>query len=185
MTTGQTLITIMALALLSLAVLNINRSLSSHDVSLAQNRYRLEALSIATSYIEQASQYYFDEAVADSNNTEKTNPNTFSDPSSLGIDPDDSTSLGLEIDDFDDYNSIVRIDTGKSGVIYRVMFKVEYVDLAPSGRIVPVSSKTFHKRMTVMVSDVYDPPLIYRETPAGRVRDTVKISFVYSYWFFN
>ena len=63
MTTGQTLITILALALLSLAVLNVNRGLSSHDVSLAQNRYRLEALSIATSYIEQASQYYFDEAV--------------------------------------------------------------------------------------------------------------------------
>lgn len=186
MTTGQTLITILALALLSLAVLNINRGLSSHDISLAQNRYRLEALSIATSYIEQASQYYFDEAVADTNNTEKTDPNTFTNPSSLGFDPDDTTMTGLrEIDDFDDYNSIVRIDTGKSSVVYKVMFKVEYVNLSSNGKVVPVSSKTFHKRMTVMVCDVYDPPLIYRETSAGRVRDTIKISFVYSYWFFN
>ncbi len=185
MTTGQTLITILALALLSLAVLNINRGLSSHDISLAQNRYRFEALSIATSYIQQATQYYFDEAVADSNNTEKTNPNTFTNPSSLGFEPDDSTAFGLEIDDFDDYNSIVRIDTGKSSVIYKVMFKVEYVNLGSDGKVAPVLSKTFHKRMTVMVCDVYDPPLIYRETSAGKVRDTVKISFVYSYWFFN
>ncbi len=185
MTTGQTLITIMALALLSLAVLNINRGLSSHDISLAQNRYKLEALSIATSYIQQATQYYFDEAVADSNNTEKTNPDTFTDLSRLGLDPGDSTIFGIEINDFDDYNSIVRIDTGKSGVVYKIMFKVEYVNLASNGNIVPASGKTFHKRMTVMVTDVYEPPLIYRETPAGRVRDTVKISSVYSYWFFN
>jgi hypothetical protein len=185
MTTGQTLITIAALALLSLAVLNINRSLSSHDISLAQNRYRLEALSIATSYIQQATQYYFDEAVADSNNTEKTNPDTFTDPSRLGLEPSDSTIFGIEINDFDDYNSIVRIDTGKSGVIYKVMFRVEYVNLASNGKIVPVLGKTFHKRMTVMVTDVYERPLIYRETSAGRVRDTVKISSVYSYWFFN
>ncbi|CUT02373.1 hypothetical protein [Candidatus Chrysopegis kryptomonas] len=183
MGTGQTLITILALALLSLAVLNINRSLSSHDVSLAQNRYRLEALSIATSYIEQASQYYFDEAVADSNNTEKTNPNTFS--SALGLDPDDTTMIGqMEIDDFDDYNGITRIDTGRSSVVYRVSFKVEYVDLSGS-KVVPVTYKTFHKRMTVFVTDVYDPPLIYRETARGKVRDTVKISFIYSYWFYN
>ncbi len=185
MTTGQTLITIAALALLSLAVLNINRGLSSHDVSLAQNRYRLEALSIATSYLQQATQYYFDEAIADSNNTEKTNPDTFTEPSSFGIDPDDSTDFGLEIDDFDDYNSIVRIDTGRSGVVYRIMFRVEYVNLDLNGNIVPVSGKTFHKRMTIMVTDVYEPPLIYRETSAGKVKDTVKISSVYSYWFFN
>lgn len=185
MTTGQTLITIAALALLSLAVLNINRGLSSHDVSLAQNRYKLEALSIATSYIQQATQYYFDEAVADSNNTEKTDPATFTDPSQLGLEPSDSTVFGVEINDFDDYNSIVRIDTGRSGVVYKIMFKVEYVDLAPNGKIVPVSDKTFHKRMTIMVTDIYEPPLIYRETSTGRIRDTVKISSVYSYWFFN
>jgi len=179
----QTLITILALALLTLAVLNINRGLSSHDISLAQNRYRLEALSIATSYIEQASQYYFDEAIADSNNTEKTDPSTFS--STLGLDPDDTTMTGMmEIDDFDDYNGIVKIDTGKSSVVYRVGFKVEYVDLV-GGRVMPVSNKTFHKRMTVMVTDAYDPPLIYKETAGGKVRDTVKISFVYSYWFYN
>ncbi|MCS7229487.1 MAG: hypothetical protein RMJ81_07815 [Candidatus Kryptonium sp.] len=183
MGTGQTLITILALALLSLAVLNINRGLSSHDVSLAQNRYRLEALSIATSYIEQASQYYFDEAVADTNNTAKTDPNTFS--ATLGLDADDTTAMGMiEIDDFDDYNSITRIDTGKSSVIYKVFFKVNYVDLS-GNRVVPVSYKTFHKQMTVFVMDNYDPPLIYRETALGKVRDTVKISFVYSYWFYN
>ncbi|CUS77750.1 MSHA pilin protein MshD [Candidatus Kryptonium thompsonii] len=183
MTTGQTLITILALALLSLAVLNVNRGLSSHDVSLAQNRYRLEALSIATSYIEQASQYYFDEAVADTNNTAKTDPNTFS--STLGLDPDDTTMVGaMEIDDFDDYNSISKIDTGRSSVIYKVSFKVEYVDLS-GNRVIPVSYKTFHKRMTVFISDIYDPPLIYKETASGKVRDTIKISFVYSYWFYN
>lgn len=180
MGTGQTLITILALALLSLAVLNINRGLLSHDISLAQNRYRLEALSIATSYIQQATQYFFDEAVANSNNTAKTDPNTFTEPSLLGFEPTDS----MEINDFDDYNNIVRIDTGKSSVIYRVSFRVEYADLS-NGKVIPVSYKTFHKRMTVFVTDNYEPPLIYRETPAGKVRDTVKISFVYSYWFYN
>jgi len=180
MGTGQTLITILALALLSLAVLNINRGLSSHDISLAQNRYRLEALSIATSYIQQATQYYFDEAVADSNNTAKTDPNTFTHPLELGFEPTDL----MEVNDFDDYNNMVKIDTGKSSVIYRVSFKVEYVDLS-GGRVVPVSYRTFHKRMTVFVTDNYEPPLIYRETAGGKIKDTIKISFVYSYWFYN
>lgn len=93
MNTGQTIITFGALILLTFAVLNLNKSLSYSDISLAQNRYRLEALSILTSYIEQASQYFFDEASTDTTNEKKLID--FSLPNNLGFDADDGVELLL------------------------------------------------------------------------------------------
>jgi hypothetical protein len=185
MSTGQTLLALMALSLLSYTILNVNRSLMSIDTSLDQNRYRLEALSLATSYIEQTSQYFFDEVVADTNSV----VNSVSDltpVSSFGFDNNDYDSeLGRNIpDDFDDFNDYVKVDTGRSGVIYNVSFKVEYVKLQGS-QIIPTTSKQYHKMMTIYVTDTYDPPLLYKYVGGKKVRDTLKISFIYSYWFYN
>lgn len=185
MHTGQTLLTLGALILLTIAILNVNRGLSEIDISLDQNRYRLEALSLMTSYIEQATQYFFDEAVADTNATEK-DVTSFTPPDQLGFDANDydPTYGDTLIDDFDDYNGYVKIDTGRSGVVYKVMFKVQYVKLS-GNKIVPSTSKEYHKMMTIYIVDNYNPPLIYKYVNGKKVRDTLKISFVYSYWFFN
>ena len=109
MNSGQTLLTFGALILLTITILNFNKTLSYHDISLSQNRYKLEAISILTSYIEQTSQYFFDEATTDTSSG-KDLPD-FTPPANLGFDANDN---GV-IDDFDDFNNYTVIDTGISG----------------------------------------------------------------------
>ena len=173
------MLTIGALALLSLAILNLNSSLNNNDVSLAQNRYRLEALSLITSYLEQATMYFFDECTSDTSALKHINDFTLA--GKLGAEANDSSNF----DDFDDFNNYTTIDTGLSGVIYKVMFQVDYVTLA--GDSVQHSDiRTWHKRMIVKVTDNYDdPPLLYKNVSGDKVKDTLKISFVNSYWFYN
>ena len=176
--TGQTILTLAALVLLSTIVFNFNKALSSSDVALAQNRYRLEALSILNSHIEQASQHYFDEA---SNDTVTAKLLTdFVTPGNLGLDGNDA---GV-IDDFDDYHNLAIVDTGRSGVIYQLRFLVDYVRI--QGNAIQTSgSREYHKRMTVMIMDNYPDPLIYHVGDAGKIRDTLRVEFVHSYWFYN
>ncbi len=178
MNTGQTLITFGAFMLLSVIVLNLNRNLSNNDISLAQNRYRLEALSLLTSYIEQTSQYFFDEASTDTSSEKRLSD--FAAPDQLGFDYNDNG----EIDDFDDFNNYTIIDTGRSGVRYRISFQVDYVKLQ-GNQAVHSNSREYHKRMTIFVTDDYNDPVLYKWINGQKVRDTLKVSFVHSYWFYN
>jgi hypothetical protein len=177
MHTGQIMLTIGALGLLTLAILNLNRSINENDVSLAQNRYRLEALSLMNSYIEQATSLYFDEVTTDT--TQEKNINTFS--HILQTETNDSGVF----DDFDDYNNLVLIDTGLSGVEYKVMFRVEYVQL--QGDSLKVSgNREWHKLMTISVTDNYPgEPLLYRNFGSEKVRDTLQLQYLNSYWYYN
>lgn len=179
MNTGQMILTIGALALLSMAILNLNSSINENDISLAQNRYRLEALSLITSYIEEATMYFFDEASTDTTSDKKLSDFTL--PNLLGYEANDSS----EFDDFDDFNNYTAIDTGLSGVIYRVMFKVDYVQILGDS-LKHSANREWNKRMTISVTDNYNnPPLIYRNVSGDKVKDTLTISFVNSYWFYN
>jgi hypothetical protein len=177
MSMGQIMFTMGALALLSMGILNLNRSINENDVSLAQNRYRLEALSLINSYIELASSLYFDEVTTDT--TKDKEIKNFSMP--LQLEPNDSGHF----DDFDDFNNYVKIDTGLSGVEYKVMFKVDYVEL--KGDVyVPSGKKEWHKQMTILVTDNYPgEPLLYRNFSGEKMRDTLKMSYVNSYWYYN
>jgi len=178
MHTGQIIFTICALGLLTLAILNLNTSITNNDVSLAQNRYRLEALSLMTSYIEQANMYFFDEASTDTTCEKKLTD--FSLYHDLGLDSDD----GGDFDDFDDFNNYTTVDTGLSGVHYKVMFTVDYVKLQ-GDTFAYSTNREYNKRMTIAVTDNYSEPLLYRNVSGDKVRDTLKVSFVNSYWFYN
>lgn len=178
MQTGQMLLTLGALVLLSMGILNLNRHLATSDIQLAQNRYRLEALSIMTSYVEQASQYFFDEVSTDT--TSEKNLADFTAPNHLGFDPDDSS----RVDDFDDFCNVTLIDTGNSGVVYKVMFQVDYVKLQGDS-IVPSNQREYNKRMTISITDNYADPLLFKYVNGIKQRDTLRISVVNSYWFYN
>ena len=178
MNTGQILLTIGALILLTTTILNVNKTLNNVDLSLSQNRYRLEALSLLTSYVEQTSQKFFDEISTDT--TLKT-LNDFATPANLGLDANDLTG---ELDDFDDFKGYVKTDTGRSGVIYRDSFHVEYVKLQ-GNKFVKSTNREYHKRMTIFITDSYDPPVLYKYVNNVKVKDTLKVSFVRSYWFYN
>ncbi len=164
--------------MLSVAIMNINRTLTSSDIALAQNRYRLEALSLMTSYIEQTAQYFFDEASTDTSNAKTLSD--FTAPNQLGFDADDN----YEPDDFDDFHNYTKLDTGRSGVVYKDSFHVEYVKLN-GNKIVPSSTREYHKRMIIYITDIYNPPLLYKMKNGKQVRDTLQVHFVQSYWFYN
>jgi len=178
MNTGQMLLTLGAFVLFSVTILNFNRSMNNIDSSLDYNRFRLEALSVLTSKIEQASQYYFDEASTDTSSDKDITD--FALPADLGWDTGD---LGV-IDDIDDLHGSTIADTGQSGVIYSVNYYVDYVTLN-AGVITHSGSRRHHKRLTVKVFDNYNPPLITTEVNGLTVRDTLSMSFVVSYWFYN
>ncbi len=178
MNSGQTIITFGSLILLSVAILNLNKFIGESDITLAQSRYRLEALSILTSRIELASQYFFDEASTDT--TSEKNLSDFANPSHLGFDSNDDGY----VDDFDDFNGITEPDTGRSGVIYNVTYNIDYVKLV-GDKFVTSSQREYHKRMTISITDGYADPLLYRFANGEKIRDTLRVSFVHSYWFYN
>lgn len=178
MSSGHTIFTVGALTLITLAILNFNKAMISIDDELDQSRFRLEALSMLTSYIEMCSQYFFDEA-----STDTTNNKTLSDftaAANLGFEANDAGY----VDDFDDFNNLVIPDTGRSGVVYNVSFEVDYVTLS-GNQIVTSSDKQYHKQMIIHIFDSYNPPLLIKSQGGTEVRDTLSISFVYSYWFYN
>ncbi len=178
MNTGQTMLTMGALILISIIILNFHRTTDEISTSLDFNRFRLEAMSILTSHIEQLSQYFFDEASTDTLNEKQLSD--FVAPNLLGYDANDNNI----IDDIDDFHGVTVADTGMSGVVYNVNYSVDYVRLQ-SNRLVHSSTRQYHKRVSIAISDAYNPPLIYRTENNAQIRDTLRVSFVVSYWFYN
>jgi len=174
----QTILTFAAFFMLVTAALNFNRAIVESDITLSQNRYRLEALSILDAHAHDATQFYFDETTLDTtlDNT-LTNMTT---PANLGLDLGD----GGTIDDFDDYHNMTITDSGRSTIPYQLSFEVEYVTLS-SDSFTGSGTQQWHKRMTISVYDASTTPYLYRIQNGARVRDTLTVSFVHSYWFYN
>lgn len=164
--------------ILSLAILNLNRHLFQNDMALAQNRYKLEALSMLNSYLEQATEFYFDEASTDTVNEKKLT--NFTLPGNLGFEANDNNV----IDDFDDYNNYTVIDTGRSGVAYHLDFKVDYVKIQ-NGQVVTSSNRQYAKRITISITDNYTDPLLFHYVGNQKVKDTLRVEYVHGYWFYN
>ncbi len=178
MNTGQTLITLGALMFLTSAVLDLNRFIADNDISMTQNQYRMEALSLLNAYIKEASAQYFDEASTDPDADKRVAD--FIAPEYLGLDGNDNGN----IDDFDDYHSLTVNDTGMSGVPYQLNFEIDYVNL-PADQITTSGSREYHKRMKISIHDNYAQPLIYKWVNGLKVKDTLSVSYVKSYWFYN
>jgi hypothetical protein len=178
MGTGQTILTIGALVLMSYSVLNLNRTIVNTDSNISENKFRMEALSIMNSHAEEAKRFFFDESTQDTS-SEKT-IDDMTEPNALGFEAGE----GGIIDDFDDYNNLALSDTGKSGIIYNLLFDVEYVRLQGDS-IVVSSSKEPHKRMRIRIFDTFPDPMLTRQVNGQVVRDTLSIEFVKSYWFYN
>ena len=178
MNTGQTLLTLGALMLISMIILNFNRAMNDIDSEMDFDRFKLEALSMLTSHSEQLSQYFFDEASTDTTTLKRLND--FTQPGSLGYEWND----GGNVDDIDDLHGVTVADTGISGVIYNVDYNIDYVTRSGSS-IVTSGSRQYHKRVRISISDTFNPPLIYHLVGANRVRDTLALEVVVSYWFYN
>lgn len=145
MSTGQTLFTIFAFAVLTTVLLRFyENNAIAHD-DMTRNRDRIMATSVAKSYLELSQSLEFDQSSMFSDTTIRT-PAAMTPPGLLGKDTLDGTG----IDDFDDLNGFEGEEVmSDSSAIYNVSCRVYYVDPERVDR--PSAVQTFVKRLDVRV----------------------------------
>ncbi len=150
MNSGQILITIAAMALLSATILNVNKNSLTTSLSMTETKYKILAVSLANTLIEEATSKAFDEATT--NNVLITNVNNLS----TNLKADDKEIKRILFDDIDDYNNYSETTDADSTYDYATMniiCKVRYVD--PYKSLDSVDYKTWHKRITVSVNSPF------------------------------
>jgi len=149
MNTGQMLLVLGAMALLSITMLSVNRVLVEQEQASMEGAFQLVATSLGQGLIEEAIGKGFDEVVLSDPPTAL--PDSFTTAGSLGSEAGESYP---NFDDIDDFSGYSRTDTTDTGVAYTVSAQVEYVD--DSNLDGPAeASPTFFKRLKVTVSSPY------------------------------
>lgn len=168
MNTSQMMITLGALALLSLVILRVNNGFLNTSSILLDSKLGVLATSVATSVIEEATGKAFDQKTDSASVSNRTDLTT-----TLGPEPGETYP---NYNDIDDYNGFHKIDKTMPAAEFEVNCEVNYVkDTNLDGKS---SSRTWHKKITVRVTS---PSMLgYDEVP-----DTVTMSAVYSYWYFR
>ena len=170
MNTGQTMLALGAMMLLSFLILRFNSVHLTSAQASYNAKFGIVATSLANSLIEEAKDKAFDENTLDTT-IAINSPSAF------------ATTLGKaagevypDFDDFDDYTGLYYPDTlslrnpqtGKPSK-FEIRAQVNYINDAVNP-IVTTTTKTYHKQIVV---SVYNPAMT----------DTVKISTVFSYWY--
>lgn len=164
MNTGQMMLSIGAMLLLSTVMLRVNTTNLTTSSVRDEAQYGVLATSIATSIIEEAKSFAFDEATdsnAVSSLTEITNVGL------LGPEPGETKAT---FDDFDDFNNYTYRDSTMPSAIFDIACNVDYVE--SSKPLEKANKETWHKKITVKVSSPF-------------MTDTVRQSSIYSYWYFR
>ncbi len=169
MGTGQMLLTIGAVILLGNIILTTNRGIANSSQLMLKTNFGLEAVSLASSTVEEAESLPFDEST-------RFNSDTSTSQLTAAANLGEESSSGDTLDDFDDYNGppnqgyrIASLTLGTG--IYDVKTHVCYV--TPSNLTGSSSTPTWHKRIDVWVWNTAD------------TKDTIEVSSVYSYWYFR
>lgn len=163
MGTGQTLLTIMAMLMLSRLILSVNTNTAQNGASIEVAAYRITGSSLGFSIIEEASGLAFDQASVASNITSTSQLSTTLGPESGEVYPN--------YNDFDDFNGLVKIDTVANSAVFKTTVVVQYVTVSGSN-IVVSSTPTYSKQITVKVS-------------SPSMSDTLIFQDVMSYWYFR
>lgn len=162
MNTGQTMMTMCAMMLLSAIMLRVNTSNLSNESVRDQAQYGVLATSIATSIIEDAQSKSFDHS------TDTNSVNLLTQLSSV-LGPEGGETEET-FNDFDDYNGFTRRDSTMPSAVFDIACEVVYVS---SNDIEGFSNnRTWHKKMNVTISSPFSP-------------DTFRTSSIFSYWFFR
>ncbi|HTY01037.1 MAG TPA: hypothetical protein VMG09_13505 [Bacteroidota bacterium] len=174
MGTGQTLLTILALALLGSLFLTNNRNTLDQRQAIESAEWEIVASSLATSIVEKATSLSFDQHTITG---DVYTPNDLS--TTLGPDGTEGTTPGSDakFNDIDDYNGFQKTVSGDTLALptanFLIKVKVQYVNLNLGTSTIDTSSvKTYHKRLTVWVT-------------SPSMNDTVSYQTVYSYWYFR
>jgi hypothetical protein len=183
MNLAQTMMVVAGLAILGILALNANRTMLESNDTQNVSEFGINAVSLATSLVEEANGKMFDQVIADSLTGDLSVPGQLS--VTLGKETGEGYRAGTnDFNDFDDFNNLFlafrspvdsAIVTGADrdiivpGIraLYYVRTRVQYVSEANLDSA--VSFRTWHKRMLVTVT-----------SPA--IRDTLRYPSVMSYW---
>ena len=169
------MLTVGAFFLLAVVILTVNRGLLSNNSVMIDNRYGILGVSLANSMMERATSKAFDEQ---SDTLGLTSTNSLTVVNSLGLDAGETISNPDSFDDFDDFNcykttpktDTLLLEGTTNKIIFKTYCQVNYVEASNPG--VVSTNRTWHKRLIVSV------------TSTG-LQDTIKLSTVYSYWYFR
>jgi len=164
MNTGQMMLSLGAMILLSFLILRVNGSQLTTQDTMQNTKFGILAVSLASSVLESASEKAYDEKSAGnfvSKLSKLTDENKFG--TDGGEDPDSISTF----DDFDDFDGYTVADSSLPSAVFNINCKVQYVDPDVGGFV--TSNKTWHKMLTVTVS-------------SPSMMDTIKMSKVFSYW---
>jgi hypothetical protein len=161
MNSGQQLLTIFAITLLTILAINVYRSSGSRSDTNLYDEAIITGTGIGQSMLNEVDSKAFDETtVLKSVST----PDSLTPPLSLG--PDAGEVLSTEYDDIDDYNNFVRTDSLSRLGVFKTSVKVYYIaKMSPS---VKSSSPTFTKEIDIYVTNFSLP-------------DTLKFNRIISY----
>lgn len=166
MGSGETLITLGAVFMLSFAAINMNNSFTENNDFFNQTKFGLESIALANSIIEEASQLPFDEMSWDTTKVEKM-ASDFTPHGNLG--PDYGETNNMLFDDFDDFNNFMIMDTTQQNV-YQISCKINYIN--PANPDTFISTQSFFKKITVSVKNTIND-------------DSLALSYVHGFWYFN
>jgi hypothetical protein len=168
MSTGQMMLSLGAMMLLSLVVLRqTGDSLETSDAILG-SKIEIMAASEASSMLERISALSFDQHTRDSTFT--GNLSQLTPPGALGPEPGEDSLY--KFNDIDDFNAYSTVDSTMLGD-FSISCKVGYAD--PSNPDADnISYPTWHKKVTVVVHG-----------PSTAMKDSIQFSTIVSYWYFH
>jgi hypothetical protein len=181
MNTGQMMLTALALILLGVTILTVNKNTIQHGTILRQTDVGVYAISLGTSYVEKATALNFDQyTVSSFISNNKTDSLTAI--SKLGPDLTHNGPYGCEkanadstYDDFDDYNGYAKYDTVKGADVFTTSINVYYVDTTGTAS----STKTFYKKMDVKTWGTVNRNVFEGSNIVGT--DTIRFYYIFSY----
>jgi len=163
------LTTIAAMALLSSVILNVNKNSLTTTMNISETKYRILAVSMANTIIEEAMSKSFDENTTDNKLVSNT-----SQLSTLKADNGETSRL--QFDDFDDFNNYVdslQTDSTYDFTPMTIKCRVYYVD--PYSSLDSVNYKTWYKRIKVSITS----PFI------GEGKEHITLSKINSHYYFR
>lgn len=175
MNSSQMLITMGAMFLLGLVILRVNNSFFTTSDVLLSSKFNIVAISLASSIIEEANSKAFDENSESNDITLLEELTSYIDlgPDSTEVD-DSGQVIRRLIDDFDDFNGLSIKDTFVVDSlllgIFDIECTVEYVN--PDNPELGLLTETWNKNLHVSVT-------------SSSMTDTVRMSTIYSYWYFR
>ncbi len=167
---GQSLLSVLALALLGTIVLGVNRNTADNGTVIERTEYEIMATSLGISTVERATGLAFDENTVNSDIAAATACTPLA---SLGPEIGEVDSTFDDFDDYNNYSKTVNPDASPTmkTAEFHVQGKVQYVQLSGDS-LVTSAGQTYHKLLTVKVW-------------SKSMSDTLSFQTVYSYWYFR